>query len=103
MITPMEMALESSKRDDKEFNNIFVFSLSANNYEPSVRPADDVINEILGLNSLHGSYVISKSASDTAKEYLYILIMTALMIKSNMIMIRILLFMIIQLVNHLLN
>lgn len=103
MITPMEMALESSKRDDKEFNNIFVFSLSANNYEPSVRPADDVINEILGLKSLHGSYVISKSASDTAKEYLYILIMTALMIKSNMIMIRILLFMIIQLVNHLLN
>ena len=63
MITPMEMALESSKRDDKEFNNIFVFSLSANNYEPSVRPADDVINEILGLNSFHGSYVISKSAS----------------------------------------
>lgn len=69
MITPMEMALNSSKREDEEFNNIFVFSLSANNYDASIRPDDDVINEILGLNSLHGSYVISKSASDTAKEY----------------------------------
>lgn len=69
MITPMEMALESSKREDEEFDNIFVFSLSASNYDPSVRPSDDILNEILGLNSLHGSYVISKSSSDTAKEY----------------------------------
>lgn len=69
MITPMEMALESSKREDEEFDNIFVFSLSASNYDTSARPSDDVLNEILDLNSLHGSYVISKSASDTAKEY----------------------------------
>ncbi|MDD6826014.1 MAG: hypothetical protein PUE12_07885, partial [Oscillospiraceae bacterium] len=69
MITPMEMALESSKREDEEFDNIFVFSLSASNYDASIRPADDILNEILDLNSLHGSYVISKSASDTAKEY----------------------------------
>ncbi len=70
MTVPMEMALKSSRRNNEEkFDNIFVFSLSANNYDISVRPADDIINEILGLDSLHGSYIISKSASTTSKEY----------------------------------
>lgn len=70
MVIPMKMALDSSNRETEEtFDNIFVFSLSANNYDTSKRFDDDTINEILGLDALHGSYVISKSASDTAKEY----------------------------------
>ncbi len=70
MVVPMKMALDASKRElEESFDNIFVFSLSANNYDLSNRLDDDTINEIIGLNNLHGSYVISTSASDTAKEY----------------------------------
>ena len=74
MTVPMKMALDASKRETEDvFDNIYVFSFSADNYDASVKLEESIEKEISEISGLHGSYLISSSASDTSKEYYNIL------------------------------